>query len=114
MRSLLARCLILILSLALVGGNAHAALHVDAAHSEPCPEERAHHHGKTQPQHQHDTKIMCCCDCLGCTSAAYLAPELSSAPAELPTRVHYDAVAFLLSGRALTPEPDPPRPATLS
>jgi hypothetical protein len=113
MRSVFARCLILILSLALVGGNAHAALHVEAAHTAPCPEERAHHPGKTEP-HQHDTKMVCCCDCLGCTSAAYLAPELSSAPAELATRVHYDADTFLLCGRALRPEPDPPRPATLS
>ena len=112
MRSLLARCLILILSLALVGGNAHAALHVDAPHSQPCSNDHAHHHGKTQ--HQHDTKMVCCCDYLGCTSAAYLAPEVSSAPAEFAARARYDAVAFLLSGRAPQPEPDPPRPGTLS
>ena len=59
-------------------------------------------------------KMACCCDCLGCTSAAYLAPELSSASAELPARVYYDALTLLLSGRALLPEPDPPRPGTLS
>ena len=112
MRSLLARCLIVILSLALVGGNAHAALHVDAPHSQPCSHDHAHHHGK--PQHQHDTKVTCCCDCLGCTSAAYLAPDPSSTPAELAARVRYDADTLLLPGRALLPEPDPPRPATLS
>ena len=112
MRSLLARCLILILSLALVGGNARAALHVDTAHSERCPGEHAHHHGKTQ--HQHDTKMTCCCDCLGCASAAYLAPDTSSIPAELAARVRYDAEAFLLPGRALLPELDPPRSGTLS
>jgi hypothetical protein len=112
MRSLLARCLILILSLALVGGNARAALHVDAPHSVPCSHEHPYHHGKTQ--HQHDTKMTCCCDCMGCTSAAYLAPDPSSIPAELAARVRYDAETFLLPGRALLPEPDPPRPATLS
>jgi hypothetical protein len=112
-RSPLLRCLVVLVSLALASGNAHAALHLDAAHAEPCPEEHAHHHGKTEPQHQHDKKMACCCDCLGCTSAAYLAPELSSVPAELSARVHYDALALLLSGRALLPEPDPPRPGLL-
>jgi hypothetical protein len=115
-RSLILRCLVVLLSLALASGNAHAALHLDAAHSEPCHERHAHHHGKTEPQHQHqhDKKMACCCDCLGCTSAAYLASEPSSAPAELPARVHYDVLTFLLSGRALLPEPDPPRPGPLT
>ena len=112
MRSLLARCLILILALALACSNAHAALHVDAPQSQPCSRDHAHHHGKTQ--HQHDTKMKCCCDCLGCTSAAYLAPDPSSTPAELAARVRYDADTFMLLGRVLLPEPDPPRPATLS
>jgi hypothetical protein len=112
-RSSFIHCLVMLLSLALANGNAHAALHVDPAHSEPCPEEHAHHRGKTEPQHQHDKKMVCCCDCLGCTSAAYLAPELSSDPAELLARVHYDALTLLLSGRALLPEPDPPRPGPL-
>jgi hypothetical protein len=114
-RSPFVHCLVVLLSLALAGGNAHAALHLDAAHSEPCPEQHAHHRGKTEPQHQHqhDKKMACCCDCLGCTSAAYLAPELSSDPAELPARVHYDALTLLLSGRELLPEPDPPRPGPL-
>ncbi len=117
-RSVILRCLVVLLSLALASGNAHAALHWDAGHSEPCPEEHPHHHGKTepqhQPQHQHDKGLACCCDCLGCTSTAYLSPELGITPAELPARVHYDALASLLSGRALLPEPDPPRPGTLS
>jgi hypothetical protein len=114
MRSWFARCPILLLSLALANANAHAALHLTAAHSEPCPEEHVHHTGKTEPQHQHDEKMACCCDCLGCTSAAYLAPELSSDPAGLPARVHYDALTLLLPGRALLPEPDPPRPGPLT
>jgi hypothetical protein len=115
-RSLILRCLIVLLSLALASGNAHAGLHMDAARSEPCPEEHAHHHGNTAPrhQHQHDKKMACCCDCLGCTSAAYIAPELSITSVELPARVHYDALTASLSGRALLPEPDPPRPGTLT
>jgi hypothetical protein len=52
MRSLLVRCLVLVLSLALVSGNAHAALHLGGAHSEPCPEEHFQHAEKTSPDHQ--------------------------------------------------------------
>jgi hypothetical protein len=114
MRSLLTRCLILILSLALAGGNATVRPHFEAAHAgAPCAKEHAQHDGKTEPR-QHDNGLACCCDCLGCTFAAYLAPEPSGTSAELPSRVHYDAVTLVLSGRALPPEPDPPRPGTLS
>jgi hypothetical protein len=113
---LLVRCLALLLSLALVSGNAHVALHLTAAHSEPFPEEHTHHTGKTSPhhQHQHDSGLTCCCDCLGCASAAYLLPQLGIAQSELGTQVHYDALTASLSGRALVPEPGPPRPETLS
>ena len=114
-RSLLRRCLVLLLSLAVVSGNAHAALHLDSAHHDPCPEEHAHHHGKTSPhQHRHDHGLACCCDCLGCSSAVYLPPALGISPADLPARVYYDALTASLSGRALRPDPDPPRPGTLS
>jgi hypothetical protein len=115
-RLLLARSLIMLLSLALAGGNAHAALHSTAAHSEPCSEEHTHHTGKTSPdqRQQHDTGLACCCDCLGCSSAAYVAPDLSIFRTEQPAQVHYDASNASLSERALGPEPDPPRPGTLS
>jgi hypothetical protein len=114
--SLFLRCLVVVLlSLALAKGNAHVALHLGAAHSEPCPEEHTHHTGPAHHHpHQHDKGLACCCDCLGCSSAAYLAPELSSTPAELPPQPHYDAHTASLSGRTLLPEPDPPRPGTLS
>jgi|SRR6516164_4245794 len=116
MRSLLVRCLVLLLALALANGNAHAALHLTAAHSEPCPEEHVHHTETTPPdhQHRHDHGIACCCDCLGCISAAYLPPQLAIAPAELGAQIHYDALTASLSDRALLPEPAPPRPGTLS
>jgi hypothetical protein len=115
-RSLLLRCLIVLLSLALASGNAHAALHLAAAHSEPCPEEQTHHGGKSSPHHQHphDKGLACCCDCLGCSSAVYLPPELSMTTAELTAQIHYDALTASLSGRELRPDPDPPRPGTLS
>ena len=115
-RSVLLRCLVMLLSLALASGNARAAVHLGPAHSEPCPEEHAHHTGKTSPDHHHQRgkALVCCCDCLGCTSAAYLPPELGTAPAELPARVLYDARPASLSGRTLLPDPGPPRPGALS
>src|SRR6516225_4227462 len=114
-RSLLLRCLVLLMSLALVSGNAHAALHLDTARHEPCPEEHTPHHGKTPlHQHRHEQGLACCCDCLGCSSAVYLAPALALTPAQLPARVHYDALIASLLGRALPPDPDPPRPGALS
>jgi hypothetical protein len=115
-RTLLLHCLIVLLSLALASGNAHAALHLGDAHSAPCPEEHAHHSGKPSPHHQHqnDNGLACCCDCLGCSSVVYLPPDLSIAPAELPAQIHYDALTVSLSGRTLLPEPDPPRRGPLS
>jgi hypothetical protein len=116
MRSLLFRCLVLVLSLALASGNANAALHLGGAHPEPWPEEHVHHTGTTSPdrQHRHDHGIACCCDCLGCTSAAYLPPQLTIARAEIEAEIHYDGLTASLAGLALLPEPGPPRPGTLS
>jgi hypothetical protein len=112
------RCLVVLLSLALASGNAHAALHVGDAHAEPCPEEHAHHSGETSPhhqhQHQHDKGLACCCDCMGCSPVVYLPPEPSVTPAELPAQIRYDALTASLSGRTLLPEPDPPRRGPLS
>jgi hypothetical protein len=115
MTSLLARCLVLLLSLALVSGNAQGALHLLQAHSESCPEEYAHHAGTTSPhhQHQHDKGLACCCDCLGCTSTAYLPPDRSITRTVLPAQIRYYAFTATLPGQALLPEPDPPRPDTL-
>jgi hypothetical protein len=116
MRSLLVRCLVLVLSLALVSGNAHAALHLSGAHPGPCPEEHVHRADNNSPhhQHRHDHGIACCCDCLGCTSAAYLPPQLTIARAEIEAEIHYDVLTASLAGLALLPEPGPPRPGTLS
>ena len=116
MRFLWIRCLVVLLSLALACGNAHAALHLGGAHPEPSSEEHVHHTGKTSPDHQHHRgkRLACCCDCLGFTSPAFLPPELGITPAELPALVHYDACTASLSGRTLLPEPGPPRPGPLS
>ena len=107
-RFLLLRCLIVLLSLAFVSGNAHATLHLDPAHGQPSPENHDYRGGKTSShhQHRHDNGLACCCDCLGCV---YLSPELSITAAELTTQIHYDAMTASLSGQELRPDPDPPR-----
>jgi len=43
----------------------------------------------------------------------YIAPVLGITLADLTARIHYDALTASLSGRALRPDPDPPRPGTL-
>jgi hypothetical protein len=117
-RSPLVRFLVVVLALALAlsNGSAHAALHWGAAHSEPCPEEHAHHHGGTSPHHQHQPNkgLACCCDCLGCSAAVYIPPGLSATPTEFASRIQYDAFTTSFSSRTVLPEPDPPRPGTLS
>jgi hypothetical protein len=116
MRTPLLRSLVLLLSLALVSGNAHAKLHLGASHSEPCPEEHAHHHGSGSPHHKHqpDKPFACCCDCLGCSSATYLPPGLGATPVEFASQIRFEALTASLSSRAILPEPDPPRPGALS
>ena len=42
-----------------------------------------------------------------------LAPALGITPADLTARAHYEALTVSLSGRALQPDPDPPKPGTL-
>ncbi len=115
MRSFWIRCLIVLMSLSLVGGNARAMPMPGPASEAPCHEHLAH--GTEAPEHHHPAKKAadraCCCDCMGCTAAVALPPQLSSTPAELPGAVHYSAQDDYLTGRALSPEPDPPRPITL-
>ena len=116
MRSSWIKPLLVLLSLALVNGNAHAALHLGATHSEPCPEEHAHHSGHTSADHQHrsDKGFACCCDCLGCSSVAQLPLSLGITPVEFASQIRFDGLTASLSSRAVTPEPDPPRPGTPS
>jgi hypothetical protein len=110
---LVVRCLVVLLSLALVNGNAHAALHLGAGHANPCPAEHDHAGGKPLHHHRSAADLGCCCDCLGCTSAAYLTPEAAVTRPDFSIAVRYEVQSVLLAGRALLPEPGPPRPVTL-
>ena len=120
MRSLWLKCLVLVVSLALVSGNAHAALSLDEighdgagaeghehhrALAESAPVDAATHHEKA---HHHD-KDGCCCECLGCTTAADLASALALTPLESGVSIRFEQRADSWVGRALDPELDPPR-----
>jgi hypothetical protein len=105
-----------LLALALVSGNAHAELHLNAVPHDPCPAALGHAHGHpTQDHHQDRTDHNCCCDCLGCASAIELTPDLTSfLPVFLASSVLYGEENARLAGQVLRPEPGPPRPGSLS
>src|SRR5882672_1530361 len=114
MRSFWIRCLIVLVSLSLVGGNARAIPMPGPASEAPCHEHLAY--GTEAPEHHHPAKKTadraCCCDCLGCTSSISLPQEFVSNPAVLTVVIRYRVQDDYLTGRALLPEPDPPRPIT--
>jgi hypothetical protein len=116
MRSFWLRSLVILLTLTLVSGNAHAELYLSSIQHEPCPEALDHHSGthSTDRQHHKAADPACCCDCLGCVLALNLTPDLSFGPAFLAGTVRYGDENSILAGRALVPEPDPPRPSTLT
>jgi hypothetical protein len=98
----LARCLAILIALALAGAPLRDL---------PCPDadgavEAGHHH-----HHKADCTA-CCCDCLSC--AALALPESGVSPARAEAVAAYSGAQSMLPGRAPQPEPDPPRPAALS
>lgn len=122
MRSLLLKFMVVLVSLALVSGNAHAALGLDAVGpSDPCLGTHEDHHGheadeagRTATHHDkthHDDG--CCCQCLGCTAAMDVMPNLTLMPSTEALRIHFEQRTSALGTRALDPELDPPRPAAL-
>jgi hypothetical protein len=91
----LARCLVLLIALALASAQLRDL---------PCPD--GHHH-----HHKADCTA-CCCDCVGCAAVAL--PESGFAPVQAEAVVAFDGARSMLLGQAPQPEPDPPRPLTLS
>jgi hypothetical protein len=115
MRSFTLRCLVLLLSLALINGNAHAELYLGAMPADPCPAELGHHHCSTPHQHNKTDLDRCCCDCLGCVSAIELRPDVTSfRPAFFVAAVFYGETSPFLAGQILRPDPGPPRTGALS
>lgn len=119
MRPLLLKCLVVLVSLALVGGNAHADLTLDP--SDPClgGHEHSHAHAADEAGHSplHHDKTHhddgCCCQCLGCTTAMDVMPNLALVPKTEARRVRFEQRTPTLGTRALDPGLDPPRPGAL-
>jgi hypothetical protein len=116
MRRLRLKFLGILLVISLIAGNAHAwhGHHAILPASEHCQGEQ-HHDGAAH--HHHGGQAIdwdCCCDCLGCTSATMPMPDLLAGPSEPIALVQYALKVRPLSERTLLPDPDPPRPGTLS
>lgn len=115
MRCALFRCLVVLLSLALIGGNARAGVRLAAVPEEPCAADISHDHGHSVPAHHDRADHKCCCDCLGCTAVAELTTPFGNLlPAFVGVRLSYRDVSRYLTGRSPRPEPGPPRPVALS
>jgi hypothetical protein len=107
----------MLLGLALIGGNAHARLHLIPTEQPASHGHDRHNHAGQSGQHKHqqDKGLGCCCDCLGCVSAYTLTPEIDTVvPMVFGTTVHFGRQAIILHGRVLLPEPKPPRPIALT
>jgi hypothetical protein len=110
MRSIALRCLVALLTLTLISGNAHAWLHMGAeAADQNCQDEQNEDGGGTSGHHHQDADLGCCCDCLGCISVVNLTPPSVSTPKVVTAAIRYGDRIASLSGRLLLPEPDPPR-----
>jgi len=116
MWSVFVKCLAVLLTLALIAGNAHAQLNATAPERPASPGHQRHDHaGQPTQQHDQDQDTGCCCDCLGCVSAFTLSPGLRSVvPVTFGTAIRYTAQVPFLRGRVLLPEPKPPRLVALS
>lgn len=115
MRFPFVRCLVLLLALALISGNVHARPHAMPAEHTTAPEHDHHAGTSSNPDNPRDDKgLRYCCDWLGCATAYTVTPDLRNmVPAIFGTPVRYAQNAVFLRGRALLPEPEPPRTGAL-
>jgi hypothetical protein len=113
MRSVLVRCLIVLVALTFVGGATVNA----TTHSMPSGAEALPHHDTADagtslnksPQHHNAHACLCCC--LGCASLANRAPDCTSGVMPVSAIVSYGEPIAVLAGRILHPDPYPPRPS---
>jgi hypothetical protein len=118
MGTLWLRGLVVLLSLALAGGNAHAELRLGSppAHHQPCSEAQGHAHGDTSDDRRDGgDHAGCCCDCLGCIPAVHLSVDLNSlGPALYGAVIRFLGEPHSLPERDFPPELGPPRPFALN
>jgi hypothetical protein len=109
MRRLARRFLVILCTLALVGGStASLAASVTALH--PCAHEHGDHGGTIPAHHDHhDAGCLACC-LSACTVVADLPPHTFITIAGFAVEaVTYWETGVSLSGRSIVPDPAPPR-----
>jgi len=113
MRTVLLRCLVVLVALAFVGGASVNA----RTQSMSLGAERLSNHdaadagASLKNSAQHHKVHACLCCCLGCASLASRAPDCTSGVVAVSAIVSYGEWINALAGRVLHPDPYPPRPS---
>ena len=111
MRSVLLRCLVVLVALAFVGGasvNARTHSMSSGAECPPC-RDTVGAGTSVNKRAQHHNAHACLCCCLGCASLANRAPDSTSGVVPASAIVSYGEPITVLAGRILHPDPYPPR-----
>jgi hypothetical protein len=113
MRSVLLRCLVVLVALALVGGGTvNARTHLMPSGVEgPLWHDTADAGTNINKSPQHHDAHACPCCCLGCASFANRNPDCTSGVVPVSESVSYGERISALAGRILHPDPYPPRPS---
>jgi hypothetical protein len=111
MRSLLLRCLVVLVALALAGGaTVNARTHAMPSGVEgPLWRDTADAGTNMNKSPQHHNAHAC--RCFGCASLAKRAPDYTSDVVPVSAIVSYGERISALAGRILHPDPYPPRPS---
>ena len=111
MRSVLLRCLVVLVALTFVGSaTVNAQTHSMPSGAEGPPFHDTADAGTSfnkSPQHHNAHTCPCCC--LGCASLAKRAPDFTSGVVPVSAIVSYGEPINALAGRILHPDPYPPR-----
>jgi hypothetical protein len=113
MRSILLRCLVVLVALALVGvTTVNARTHSMSSGAECLTSHDTSGAGTIVDNGaQHHKVHACLCCCLGCASLANRAPDSTSGVVPISALVSYGEPINALAGRILRPDPYPPRPS---
>ena len=110
MRSVLLRCLVVLVALTFVGGvTVNARTHSMPSGAEGRPHDMADAGTSINKSPQHHNAHGCSCCCLGCASFANRAPDCTSGVVPVVAIVSYGERINALAGRILCPDPYPPR-----
>jgi hypothetical protein len=111
MRSVLLRCLIVLVALAFVGGSSvNARTHSMTWGAECLSSHDAAGAGTSLKNGaQHDKVHACLCCCIGCASLATRVPDCTSGVVPISAIVSYGEPINALAGQILHPDPYPPR-----